>query len=69
MFSACPGDHIAKKIVWIEIACLLAAFNFAPPQDENGNVVNLAYATNPGSEFILLVIYHIYAQRKNNLVF
>lgn len=53
VFSACPGDHIAEKVIWIEIACLLAAFNFAPAKDENGNTIDLNYATVPSEDFIL----------------
>ncbi|GJJ13525.1 hypothetical protein Clacol_007779 [Clathrus columnatus] len=50
---ACPGDHIAEKVIGIELASLFAVFNFAPPKDNDGNDIDLTYATIPGSEFIL----------------
>lgn len=50
--SKCPGDHIAEKVIWMELACLFAAFNFMLPKDEKGSTIDISYATIPGKEFI-----------------
>ncbi|KIJ29061.1 hypothetical protein M422DRAFT_37092 [Sphaerobolus stellatus SS14] len=49
----CPGKHLAESSLFIEIACLLACFDFSPPKDEDGNEVDLNYVFQPGSGFVL----------------
>ncbi|KIJ25480.1 hypothetical protein M422DRAFT_38684 [Sphaerobolus stellatus SS14] len=50
---ACPGKHLAESSLFIDIACLLAAFEFLPLKDKDGKDIDLKYVFEPGSGFIL----------------
>ncbi|EKM54976.1 uncharacterized protein PHACADRAFT_142803 [Phanerochaete carnosa HHB-10118-sp] len=35
----CPGQHMAHEIMWIAVACTLAAFNISKARDEHGREI------------------------------
>ncbi|KIJ46878.1 hypothetical protein M422DRAFT_164665 [Sphaerobolus stellatus SS14] len=49
----CPGRPFAETALWIQIASLLAAFHLESPKDEDGNSVDITYAKNPKSGYLL----------------
>ncbi|KIJ57200.1 hypothetical protein M422DRAFT_149594 [Sphaerobolus stellatus SS14] len=49
----CPGRLLAENMLWLESACLLAAFTFSHAKDQNGKIVDIRYATTAMPGFIL----------------
>ncbi|KZP21392.1 cytochrome P450 [Athelia psychrophila] len=48
----CPGRHMARDTIWINIACILACFNIEKPLDAHGN------AFEPSVEYTSQLIRH-----------
>jgi hypothetical protein len=53
IYRVCPGQEIAVTLLWIEIASLLAVFDFAPAKDNEGKDVDISYATVPNGTVFL----------------
>ncbi|KIJ57257.1 hypothetical protein M422DRAFT_149188 [Sphaerobolus stellatus SS14] len=49
----CPGRLLAENMLWLESACLLAAFTFSHAKDQDGKIIDIRYATKPMAGFIL----------------
>ncbi|KAF8509202.1 cytochrome P450 [Hysterangium stoloniferum] len=49
----CPGQELAYAFLWIEIASLLAVFNFAPAQDTEGKDIDISYGAVPDGTIFL----------------
>ncbi|KAF8509219.1 cytochrome P450 [Hysterangium stoloniferum] len=49
----CPGQEVAYALLWIEIASLLAVFDFAPAQDIEGKDIDIGYAAIPDGNIFL----------------
>ncbi|KAF8523760.1 cytochrome P450 [Hysterangium stoloniferum] len=49
----CPGQEIAYTLLWIEIASLLAVFDFAPAKDSEGRDIDVSYAAVPEGAMLL----------------
>jgi len=50
---SCPGRLLAENSIWLEIANLLAAFNFAPAKDSKGNDIDVRFALKAVPGFVL----------------
>lgn len=49
----CPGRFLALTTLWLEVACLLAAFNFEPAKDSSGKPIDVRYAEEPIPLFVV----------------
>ncbi|KZP27823.1 cytochrome P450 [Athelia psychrophila] len=48
----CPGRHMARDTIWINIGCILACFNIEKPLDAHGNTVE------PSVNYISQLVRH-----------
>lgn len=55
IISICAGMHYADTMLFIAMACILAAFDIAPIKDENGNEVR------PELRFNSHIVRYIYS--------
>ncbi|KIJ27635.1 hypothetical protein M422DRAFT_190774, partial [Sphaerobolus stellatus SS14] len=63
----CPGCLLAENMLWLESACLLAAFTFSHSKDQNEKIIDICYAATSMAGFCPANFHCSITPRSNNV--